>query len=794
MIKKITKLQDIGCFDQISQNTNFKYGESGQNCNIIFGLNGSGKTTISNVLSLFCNESFFGASEKNDLFNDIKRNDSALVELEFQDASKIKFSALKNHSKNIYVFNSNFILSHVFNGTKGKIKNFSNIGAELKNKEIIRINNDIEALTKQAQTLYVEQEKYDEELKKITMEKSEDFRKSLTDKGKRLTIPKLNNVTLPTDEIEVLEQNLLSFKKEYDLSKKQDDLILDINSLGEIQLRTFEIDIQAINQILSTTVQKLSGEVLEQQIQKIKELFEEEQDKQSVERWYKFGSKIINHRKPDIPYCCPICNTDISARIDEILNDFNGFFNRDYDEYITELEKKIEQIKTCIVLIKQNQRNVFYIEKLRVKYVGITNLQTEFVLPTEETESELNKIQIALENKKSNIQHLEVIDELTGGKVYLEKIAEISDLSATMRSILESKSLKTNKIEDEIREIFNSTVLIEFNNIDKKSNTLKKYQDNSLLLTKIEGVDLPLKKAELTKELAKIKAESRGISKYLKVMGVDNFTIDINDGKDENIVISYRDLTPGKVNLRNSLSEGEKTAVAFAYFLSKFENEVNTEDKIKESMVIIDDPITSLDENRLYSTAYLIKNTFDSVKQLLLLSHNFLFLKYFYSFYRGKASCFYLEKNSLEALPEELKNFESPYFYMLKSIQGFLDESNTKIVYNDAKRYLPNYIRRVLETFLSFRFSKISSSNRAGFSPGLADFLDIIPKTNLEDKTKDNLKNLVREVNHICDAHSHGNAHHTQESFFISESDLKTVTQKALEIIDILEGQKFSVT
>lgn len=794
MIKKITKLQDIGCFDQITQNPNFQCGGIKQNCNIIFGLNGTGKTTISNALSLFCNESFLGETEKKALFDDIKRKASALVELEFQDASKIKFPAQRVHSKNIFVFNSNFVLAHVFDGTKGKIKKFSNIGGELKNKEIVLLNDDIDALTKTAEILVAEQKKYDTEIDKITKEKSEEFRKSLTDKGKRLTTPKLQTAILPIGKIEDLEQNLVSLKNEYELSKKQDDLNLDINSLGEIHLRTFDIDIQAINQILSTTVQKLSGAVLEQQIQKIKELFEEEQDKQNVERWYKFGSKIINHRKPDIPYCCPICNTDISARIDEILNDFNGFFNRDYDEYITELEKKIEEIKTCIVWIKQNQLNVFNIEKLRSKYVGITNLQNEFVLPTEETENGLNKIQIALENKRSNIQHLEVIDELGGGKEYQEKIAEITDLSAKMRGILESKSLKTYKIEDEIREIFNASVLIEFNNLDKKSNNLKKYQDNSLLLTKIKEVELPSKRAELTKELAKIKAESRGISKYLKVMGVDNFTIDINDGKDENIVISYRDLSTGKMNLRNSLSEGEKTAVAFAYFLSKFENEVNTEDKIKDSTVIIDDPITSLDENRLYSTAYLIKNTFDSVKQLILLSHNFLFLKYFNSFYRGKAICFYLEKNSLVILPEELKNFESPYFYMLKSIQGFLDESNTKIVYNDAKRYLPNYIRRVLETFLSFRFAKIASNRGAGFSPGLADFLDIIPKTNLEEKTKDNLKNLVREVNHICDAHSHGNAHHTQESFFISESDLKTVTQKALEIIDILEGQKFSVT
>lgn len=795
MIKNIAQLKDIGCFDNISQNCDFKYGENGQNCNIIFGLNGTGKTTISNVLSFFSCDSFLGAKEKEELFNDIKRSISACVELELQGAAKIKYPAAKDHSKNIYVFNSNFISSHVFNGTKGKIKKFSAVSGEIKNKEIVRLTDELNNMEKRVKEIDDEQARFGKELEKITKEKSDEFRKSLTDKGKRLTSPiqKMSSITLPTQSIEYYDLQLERLKKDYELSKKQTELNADIAELKSIRLVPIELDVSSVNEILSVTIQKLSGDVIEQRIRDVQALFEDDQHKQSVERWYKFGGDVLSKRSSTSPNHCPICNTDITDRIGDIIKDFNGFFDKAYDGFISQVDQYIENIKTLLGSLIQYSDDVKKIDNIRIKYAGVTKLDDELILRSKGVERELKTILTVLEKKKSNIQLKEVIDDLKECNTFNESIQKIRGASASMQDILESKTLDTHEIEDEIRESYNSIVIIKFNELDE-TGALAKYNNNASQLETLRNNEIPSRKSLLAIELAKIKAESKGILKYLKMMGINNFSVDINDDSDENIIIRYNDSFSEKNKLRNCLSEGEKTAVAFAYFLSKFENEVNTEALIKDAITIIDDPISSLDENRLYSTAYLIKNAFDSVKQLVVLSHNFLFLKYFNSFYKGKACCFYLEKNSLAALPEELKNFETPYFFMMKYIQGFVDESNTEIVYNDVKRYLPNYIRRVLETFLSFRFARLSSKRGSGFSPGLDDFEIEIKNTSLDDNLKATLKGLISEIKFSTDQHSHGNAHHTQESFYISEGDLLNLSKKALEIIDILEGQKITLS
>jgi len=264
------------------------------------------------------------------------------------------------------------------------------------------------------------------------------------------------------------------------------------------------------------------------------------------------------------------------------------------------------------------------------------------------------------------------------------------------------------------------------------------------------------------------------------------FSFTITQSTDENIVIKYSSSQADKNKLRNCLSDGEKTALAFAYFLSKFENERETQEKRSKSIVVIDDPVSSLDANRLYSTAYLIRDNFKTAKQLIVLSHNFLFLKFFNSSYGGQTNCMFLNGDKLSELPEELRNFESPYFYMLKCVMEFADGTDSDS-YQNAKKYLPNYIRRVLETFLSFKFAKIKKDSGSR-SPGLNDFDKSIESLNIEDSIKQELKLKIKNIVKIADQHSHGNAQLTEENFYIAEDELKYLAQDVVTVIDIIDS------
>lgn len=790
MISKISKLDKIAKFSSITQEKVFQYGGKGQNCNIVFGFNGSGKTTLSNAISFFADNSFISEDEKKEIYDDIKNGDDSIVELSTQGNSIIKYPANSAHSKNIYIFNSNFVATHVFNGTKGKLKKFSNIGGEIKNKEIDNINQQIEVLDEEKKKLENENTKLSEKHEEITKTRSKSFGKTLTDKNKRLLTQDLTNVQLPTETIENLEIKLATFSADYELSKKQTELNADLEELRQLNFSSLDFDFPKLDELLAKNIQQLSKEVLEKKIKEVQNLFSDDQHKQSVEKWFRFGKDVLENTNGNGKKYCPICNTDISERMSLILKDYQGYFDESYENFIKDLKLKSDDISTNIVTLEQHELNAGKLEKLQIKYAKLLGDLSFEKFNFKDIKADLVELKESFVSKNGNVQNnfskpKNIEDNTTALNLALIAFQELKN---NVLKLLESKKLNTHTIEGQIRQTYNEIILLEFNQTDKLG-AIEKHKANKNridAITESKEAGLPFWKNKLLEELRKLKAESKSISRYLNKMGIDHFDIDINEEKqDENIIIKYKNSTNEKNKLKNCLSDGEKTALAFAYFLSKFENEINTEAKVKESVVVIDDPISSLDDNRLYSTAHLIWRNFEEVKQLIVLSHNFLFLKFFNSFYCGKANCLFLDQDKIFELPDELKNFETPYFFMFQELLNF---QSGKILYTQCCRYLPNYTRRVLETFLSFKFAKISGTKNKNYSAGIEDFDDNINETSFEANQKKELIDKIKEVKNISDKFAHGNLQHTQENFYISETDLKTLVQNTICVIETMDN------
>ena len=176
MISKISELNKIGKFLSIEQDKPFIGSGKNQNCNIIFGFNGSGKTTLSNAISFFANNSFISEEEKKEIYEDIKNSSDAFVKIRLNDGNDCKYPADNHpHSKSIYIFNSNFVAAHVFNGTKGRLKKFLNTSGEIKNKEIDNINEQITKLSEEKIRLENENQKLDEKFEEIRKKKEPKF-------------------------------------------------------------------------------------------------------------------------------------------------------------------------------------------------------------------------------------------------------------------------------------------------------------------------------------------------------------------------------------------------------------------------------------------------------------------------------------------------------------------------------------------------------------------------------------------------------------------------------------------
>ena len=79
---------------------------------------------------------------------------------------------------------------------------------------------------------------------------------------------------------------------------------------------------------------------------------------------------------------------------------------------------------------------------------------------------------------------------------------------------------------------------------------------------------------------------------------------------------------PGQPSFRNTLSAGDRNALALAFFLTSLDQDPDLANKI----VVIDDPVSSLDEHRALTTVQEVRRLALRTSQVIVLSHNKSFL------------------------------------------------------------------------------------------------------------------------------------------------------------------------
>ena len=146
-------------------------------------------------------------------------------------------------------------------------------------------------------------------------------------------------------------------------------------------------------------------------------------------------------------------------------------------------------------------------------------------------------------------------------------------------------------------------------------------------IKKVSELDNEIK--ELTKNVTGVQSSVGSINATLKFYGFNNFKI--VPAEEEN---TYQIKRENGDPAERTLSEGEITFITFLYFLQLVKGATDKENILEDRIVIIDDPISSLDSNVLYVVSSLtkelikkIKKDEGNVKQLFLLTHNVFFHK-----------------------------------------------------------------------------------------------------------------------------------------------------------------------
>ncbi|WP_243443897.1 AAA family ATPase [Asaia prunellae] len=164
-------------------------------------------------------------------------------------------------------------------------------------------------------------------------------------------------------------------------------------------------------------------------------------------------------------------------------------------------------------------------------------------------------------------------------------------------------------------------------------------------------------------------------------------------------------------------SEGEKTAIAISYFFSSIEADNR---KLKDMIVVVDDPVSSLDTKALNFACSLVKTRLEKAAQVFVLTHNLQCMNEFKKAWKGKtrpptgkdptATFLYIDvtipdgehrrSSRIIEMSKLLREYKSEYHLLFSHVLRFVEQPSA---YDDHGYMMPNVIRRVLDVFLAFK-------------------------------------------------------------------------------------------
>jgi len=263
-----------------------------------------------------------------------------------------------------------------------------------------------------------------------------------------------------------------------------------------------------------------------------------------------------------------------------------------------------------------------------------------------------------------------------------------------LKDIRKRYSQKGKKLSNNLyvyREIYKSI------NDEKKElkDKLSDYQEGVLSETE-KGINAFLRKAN-----ASFRIDDAETS-YMGGSANTQYSIVVNE---RTIEIGNAVTDVGKQGFRNVLSEGDKNTLAFAFFISRLQNDSN----IADSTVVIDDPISSLDEHRRRATSKAVCNLIESANQVFVLSHSPTFLGRVWDDIKRDHDPSFFEIKKTGEKTSELTPLSSDELNRKRQSQYF-DRVDKLFAYADRREGKPSevgkLIRPVLEGYLRRRFPK----------------------------------------------------------------------------------------
>lgn len=428
----------------------------------------------------------------------------------------------------------------------------------------------------------------------------------------------------------------------------------------------------------------------------------------SMLMWVKHGHEF--HSANEIENCLYCGNVVTSERRAQL----NSALDNRVDEFISRLGRTAERLSELLAslsgIVNSLPLSDAYVSELRERG-GAARRDVE--QSVERTLKKLRSLQVVLEAKQARpaspadlaalASEAEVVDAAT---TLGEAIASLNVLIGSHNTTVGDFNRHKNDAEIAIRRHFLLEARSEFAQYQKDLS-------DATLDVGNKGDELDRLKQGATELRQKIRAHGPAAAMINKLvasyLGHGELTIDpMAEGYQ-----LQRHGTP----ITGIPSEGEKTAIAISYFLSSIEAENR---KLKDVIVVVDDPVSSLDTKALNFACSLVRGRLEKAGQVIILTHNLQCMNEFRKAWKGKArppvgkdptaTFLFIDVAMLEGqtkrtstiveMSKLLREYDSEYHFLFSHILKFV---KTADAHDDHGYMLPNVMRRVLDVFLAFK-------------------------------------------------------------------------------------------
>jgi wobble nucleotide-excising tRNase len=404
--------------------------------------------------------------------------------------------------------------------------------------------------------------------------------------------------------------------------------------------------------------------------------------------WVENGLKLHDDQNLTV---CQFCGNVISfERFDALRAHFNKSYKElsdKIDAAISLLNKKGSQFDT--VLSTLPDAGLFYAES-REQY---TELQKQAQTLCDNNKSAIEKIISILTLKKSNMISDEYVSEF---KTVASVLTFDYDTFDQILSLINQHNDKTDffaksietaqeKIENHMITVFTPEIIASEAAIAQKSSEVSK-QNRAIseLVTHISLLEQEVKNSQIPAEAMNKDIEF--------IMGRDELVFD-------NKPFGYQITRKGKI--AKNLSKGEENAIALIYF---FNTLIDVDVDVQNTVVVLDDPISSFDSNYYYNAISYIRDKTSRAGQVFVFTHKFSLLKDYSLMYKGETNRYMIRRVSdTPTLQDEdnlISQYHDEYAYLFKQVYQFVKEPPQHT--SDYLQY-PNIGRRLLEGFMTFK-------------------------------------------------------------------------------------------